>query len=229
MLLFVLITGGCSSIHSSAVRSLITVQGDKLASANQAADGFISATKSKTDAMMNAVTSLDQAMKQQNTSEMVHILVFSANQNLASKQAADAHAATYLIGKLYLGDQAGLEKVVNDQFVADLDALQLQAEKIRQSWIALTNLHQKIAGFAAKSAFASVDADFIAALAGEIPGASTELDTVLKDSEELNDLLKAALSFGSLKQGGLQMPQSQASDLLDLLERIKASPKSSLP
>ena len=229
LLLFLIATAGCSSIHSSAVRSLIAKEGEKLADATKAADGFISVVKSKSDGMTNALASLSQAMKQQNTSEMVHALVFAANQNLASKQGVDAHAAAYMIGKLYLSEQAGLNKAVSDQFLADITALQQQAEKIRQSWIALTNLHQKITNFAARSSLASVDPDFIAALAGEIPGASSELDTVLKDSQQVNDGLKAALSFGPLKQSGVQLPQLQMDDLLNLLERVKASPKTDSP
>ena len=229
LFLFLLGTMGCSSIHSGAVRSLIAKEGEKLAGATKAADGFVSATKSRTDAMTNALASLNEAMKQQNTSEMIHALVFSANQNLTSKQGVDAHAATYLIGKLYLSEQAGLEEAVNAQFLADITALQQQTEKIRLSWIALTNLHQKVAAFAARSSFASVDPDFIAALAGEIPGASSDLDTVLKDSQQVNDALKAALGFGPFKQSGVQLPQSQMNDLLDLLERVKASPKTGSP
>jgi hypothetical protein len=229
LLLLLLGTLGCSSIHSRAVRSLIAKEGEKLASANQAADGFVSSTKSKTEAMNNALASLNEAMKQQNTSELVHALVFSANQNLASKQGVDAHAAAYLIGKLYLSEQAGLEKAINDQFLADMGALQEQAEKIRRSWIALTNLHQKVADFAAKSALASVDPDLVSALAGEIPGASSELESVLKDSQQVNEALKAALSFGPLKASSAPLPQAQMNDLLDLLERIKASSKTGSP
>ena len=229
LLLSLLGAPGCSSIHSSAVRSLITKEGEKLASANKATDTFISATKSKTEAMTNALNSLNEAMKEQNTSEMVHALVFSANQNLASKQGVDAHAAAYVLGKLYLSEQAGLEDAVNTQFLTDITTLQQQAEKIRQSWLALKNLHQKVADFAAKSSLASVDPDFIAALANEIPGASAELDTVLKDSQQVNDALKKALSFGALKPSDLPLPQAQFNDLLDLLEKVKASPKTSSP
>ncbi|HTL54682.1 MAG TPA: hypothetical protein VL361_03350 [Candidatus Limnocylindrales bacterium] len=229
ILLLLLPALGCSSIHSKAVRSLVAKEGEKLASSNKAADAFVSASQSKADAMMHALASLDSAIKKQNTSEMVHTLIFSANQNLHSKQGVDAHAATYLVGRLYLAEQAGLEKAVNDQFLADIAALQQQAQKIRQSWAALANLHQKVADFAQKSALASVDADFLAALAGEIPGASAELDKVLNDSQQLNNALKAALSFGGLNQAGTQLPQSQINDLLDLLERIKASPQTNSP
>lgn len=229
ILLLLLSAFGCSSIHSNAVRSLIATEGEKLASASKGADAFVSATQSKTDNLMKSLQFLDDAIKKQNTSEMVHTLVFSANQNLHSKQGVDAHAATYLIGRLYLTEQAGLEKAVNDQFLADITTLQQQAEKIRQSWAALVNLHQKVAGFAGKSAFASVDPDFLAALAGEIPGASAQMDKVLRDSQQVNDLLKATLSFGGLKPTSAQLPQSQINDLLDLLERIKASPQTNSP
>ncbi len=220
---------GCSSIHSTAVRKLITKESEKLDTANQAATKFVAATKARTDAMTNALDSLDTAMKKQNTAEMMHALIFSANQNIASKQGVDAHSATYMIGKLYLTEQAGLEKAVDDQFLADITALQNQAVRIQQSWASLKTLQQKVAAFAAKSSFASVDPDFIAALGAEIPGASAELNEVLTDSQTLNDMLKTALGFVPVKGANLGAPQSQLNELIDLLERVKASPKPATP
>jgi hypothetical protein len=160
---------------------------------------------------------------------MVHALIFSANKNIASKQRVDAHSATYMIGMLYLSEQAGLEKAVDDQFLADITALQSQAVRIQQSWASLKTLHQKVADFAAKSSFASVDPDFIAALGAEIPGASAELDAVLTDSQTLNDMLKTALGFVPVKGANLGTPQSQLNELINLLERVKASPKPASP
>src|ERR1041385_5091994 len=180
LLLPVLGTMGCSSVHSKAVRNLIGTEGAKLEIANQTATDFISATKARTGDMKHAVDDLNDAIKQQNTSEMVHALIFSSNQNISSKSNVDAHAVTYLLGKLYLTEQAGLQQEVNAQFQADITALQQQAVRIQQSWASLQSLHQKVKDFANKSALASVDADFLAALAGEIPGASSDLETVLK-------------------------------------------------
>jgi|GEM_PF-855075 hypothetical protein len=225
LLLPALLACGCSSIHSQAVRSLISKEGEKLALADQAAATLVQTTGKRVEAMSNAVSSLDVSMKQLETAEMVNALIFSANQNIDSKQNTDAHAVAYMIGKLYLTEQAGLQKEVSDQFAQDMTALQQQAVRIQQSWASLTNLNGQIQAFANKSSFASVDADFIAAVAGEIPGASTEVESVLQNSQEVNAALKAALGLVPIKSSGVEQTQAQFSDLINLLERVKASPK----
>ena len=220
---------GCSSIHSKAVKSLIAVEGTKLEAANQSAAKLMSSTKGRTDAMKSALSSLDDALKKQNTSELVHALIFSSNQNIDSKRGSDAHAVTYLIGKLYLEEQAGLQKQVNDQFLADISGLEQQAVRIQQSWASLKDLHAKVEAFANKSGFASIDPDFVAALATEIPGASAEIETVLNDSQKVNQALEAALNLPQLKGTRVEQARSSLGDLIDLLERVKATPKSGSP
>src|SRR5579859_4395160 len=95
LLLLFLGTSGCSSIHSKAVRSLIEIQTAKINTANDSAAKLIKSTQLRAQAMTNSLDALNDAMKQQNTSEMVHALVFSANQNVTSKKGVDAHAVTY--------------------------------------------------------------------------------------------------------------------------------------
>ena len=224
LLLTVIFICGCSSIHSTAVKSLIAKEGEKLDAANQTATNFARATTLRIEALTNAVSSLNAAFKQQQTSELAHALIFSANQNIASKQGVDAHAVAYLIGSLYLIDQAGLENAVSDQFTQDVEALQQQARLIQQSWASLKILHQQIQGFANRSALASMDPAFVNAIAAEIPGASAEMDTVLKSAQKVNAALGTALTVGPLKTQGLEQSQTQISDLIDLLNRVKAVP-----
>src|SRR6266700_3680894 len=140
-------TLGCSSIHSKSVRSLITIETAKIEAANQSAASFIKSRQARAQAMTNSLTSLEAAMKGQNTSEMVHALVFSSNQNIASKTGTDAHAVTYLIGKLYLDEQVGLQKEINDQFLADIAAMEQQAVLIQNSWASLKDLNAKVEAF----------------------------------------------------------------------------------
>jgi len=218
-------TLGCCSIHSASVRSLIAIQTAKIDAANASAAKLIGTTQARAQAMTNSLNALNEAMKQQNTSEMVHALVFSANQNIASKTGVDAHAVAYLIGKLYLDEQAGLQKEINDQFLADIAAMEQQAVLIQNSWASLKDLNAKVEAFSKKSAFASIDPDFINALAAEIPGASAEIQTVLNDSQKANRALDTLLTIPQLNTTQLQQAQGGLNDLIDLLERVKATPK----
>ena len=219
-------TLGCSSIHSKSVRSLIEIQTSKIDAANASAAKLIQTTQARAQAMTNSLNALNEAMKQQNTSEMVHALVFSANQNVSSKTGVDAHAVTYLIGKLYLDEQVGLQKEVNDQFLADIAAMEQQAVLIQNSWAGLKDLNAKVDAFSKKSAFASIDPDFVKALAAEIPGASAEIQTVLNDSQKVNRTLDTMLKIPQLNTPQLQQAQGGLNDLIDLLDKVKATPKS---
>jgi hypothetical protein len=229
LLLPALLTCGCSAVHSTAVRTLIRKEGEKLVAANQAAANFTHSTGLRAEALGHAVSDLNGALKKQQTSELVHALIFSANQNVGSKQGVDAHAVAYMVGQLYLTEQAGLEKKVNDQFTQDIAALGQQAQRIQRSWAALASLQEKIQGFANQSGFASVDANFIAAIADEIPGASAEVDTVLKNAQSVNNDLKLALGLGAIKTPGTDRVQTQISDVIDLLDRVKAGPRPNAP
>jgi len=216
---------GCSSIHSKAVRKLIQEEAKKIVHANEAATNFIGSANERAGKMKVSVADLNNGMTVENTSDMTHALLFSSNQNVDTKSNVDAYAVAYLVGKLYLTQQAGLQQEVNDQFKADIDAIQKQAQQIQQSWSGIKVLHAKVQAFANKSAFASIDADFLAALAGEIPGASAEVETVLKDSEKLNDALKTATKFGPLNGTALQQSQGQLTEFIDLLDRVKSASK----
>lgn len=219
-------SSGCSSIHSKAVQSLIEIQTAKIDAANDSAAKLIKTTQLRAQAMTNSLDALNDAMKQQNTSEMIHALVFSANQNVSSKKGVDAHAVAYLIGKLYLDGQAGLQKQINDQFLADIAAMEQQALLIQKSWASLKDLNAQLEAFSKKSAFATVDPDFIKAVAAEIPGASSEIQTVLNNSQKANQALDTLLQVPQLNTPALEQAQGGLNDLIDLLEKVKASPKS---
>jgi hypothetical protein len=222
-------TIGCSSIHSKAVRSLISIESEKLTDANQAASKLVMNTQSRIDAMRASLDSLETSMQQQNTAELVHALVFSANQNIETKKGSDAHAVSYMIGKLYLDKQAGLQMEVRNQSLADIAALEQQGKLIQKSWKDLAELHKKVQEFADKSAFAAIDPDLIKAVAGEIPGASSEIDTVLEDSKKVNRALDTVLNLPVANSSALHSAQSELSDFIDLLERVKANPKAGTP
>ncbi len=221
-----LATLGCSSIHSKAVRSLIEIQTAKIDAANNSAAKLIKASQARAEAMTSSLNALNEAAKQQNTSEMIHALVFSANQNVASKTGVDAHAVTYLIGKLYLDEQVGLQKEINDQFAADIAAMEGQAVLIQNSWASLKDLNAKVEAFSKKSAFASIDPDFIKAVAAEIPGASSEIQTVLNDSQKANRALDILLKIPELNTPEVKQAQGGLNDLIDLLDKVKPTPKS---
>ena len=225
LLVTLLGSSGCSSIHSTAVRSLIAVQTSKIDAGNDSAAKLIKTMQARAQAMTNSLEALNEAMKQQNTSEMIHALVFSANQNVSAKTGVDAHAVTYLIGKLYLDEQAGLQKEINDQFLADIAAMEQQATVIQKSWASLKELNGQVEAFSKKSAFASIDPDFIKAVAAEIPDASSEIQTVLKDSQQANRALDTLLQVPQLNTPGLEQTQGGLNDLIDLLQKVKASPK----
>jgi len=219
------LAGGCSTVHSPSVKSLLMQEGKKLAAANQAAAQFTRETDLRVSALRDGVRSLNISLQQQQTSELTHALTYSANSNIASKQGRDAHAAAYLIGALYLAGEGGLEKKVNDQFQRDIDALRRQAVRIQHSWASLQALHEQVQAFAAGSGLASVDDRFVAAIAAEIPGASAEMDRVLKDAQRANDALDAALGLAPEPNQGLDQTRSRLRDWLDLLDRVHASSK----
>jgi hypothetical protein len=217
-----LASSGCSSIHSSAVRKLIDKQGQKLAEAAQNSKDFVTAAGEQAQNLRKVEAELDLALQELRTEEQVHSVIFSANQNLQGKQGVDAHAAAYLIGMIYLADHMGLEKTVRDQFASDFAALGAQSQRVADSWEALGKLQEALADYAKKSGLAAVDPDFIAGVLGQIPHAFDELETVLKDGRKVNEAIEKAMQEGPLQSTAAQA-QPYVSQLLDLLERVKAS------
>ncbi len=212
---------GCTSIHSAAVQELIAIEGRKIDAATAAARQFKEETAKRIEAMKSARADLDAGLKRQRASEHVHTLIFSSNQNVASKAGIDAYAIAYLIGQIYLADGVGLEKRVMDQFDRDFDALAELGTRIDASWASLKKIHAGIAEYSAKSALASVDPALVSAVIEQIPSASEKAETALKAARGLNEVLDRVVMVPALRMGTLDQTRSLTIDLIDLLERVK--------
>jgi len=222
MTVMALVAGpGCSSIHSDAVRDLIKREGVKIDAAQTNIDLFQRQTAERIKFMKAALKDMNERMKQVRASEAKHQLIFSSYQNITSKKGADASAVAYLIGKIYLADHDGLDRKVMDQFDEDFCALEEAAQRLAQSWKSLGSLHHQIKSYANKSALASLDPAFIAAVVEQVPAASKSLNEVLDHSRTVNDALDEAATFRFLKGPTLQRGRSLTTDLIELLERVK--------
>lgn len=223
MLSFVLVFSvlGCTSIHSKAVRNLINIETEKIGEAKKNAKKFIKATDQAIDEWEKSVEALNDALQNQRKVESIHTLIFSANKNIEMKHGVDAHAATYLIGELYLADRMGLDQAVLDQFEEDFETLKALTKQISDSWTALDKTQKEISTFADKSAMASVDPVVLRTLIVEFKGDIEEIEKVLKRSKQVNDALKKASGLGILEgiEGG--RAQTIIEDIINLLERVK--------
>ena len=225
VLMTLLILSGCfflsSSIQSESVRKLIDKEGKKIQTARGMAKKFKAETASRKKTVKKALDDLTRSQANLQTFESIHALVFSSNQNITTKKGVDAHATTYLIGKIYLEEHAGLEKRVLDQFEEDLEALLMLADRIDKSWESFHKLHTQIAEYAKKSAVASVDPELLAAVIEHVPGSPEKIESILKNSRRVNEALEEALGSGLLRESKLEQLRSVTSDLIDLLERVK--------
>ena len=216
-----LATCGCSSIHSKPVRGLIELESRKMNSAADMARQFSDETATRIEFLKEAEASLSEAMSLVRAAEQMHALVFSANQNLASKEGADAQAAAYVIASAYLARQAGLEAKVREQFAQDYAALQAQAQRIEQSWRSLQSLHQQLQGYANQSGLGAVDGALIAALVEQTPRGGDYVETVIENSRKLNETLERAMGAIPLESSFVEQSQAYLTELLNLLERVQ--------
>lgn len=212
---------GCNSIQSDAVRQLIDAEAEKIALAEEKMPILESSTEQTISAFKQTLKDFDASASVLQKQEAVHSLVFSSNDNLDNKTGVDAHAVTYLIGKLYLERQAGLDRAVKEQYERDFEALREIVGSLAGSWSEVKKLHGKVVAYSRKSAFASVDADFVSAVIAEIPGGSEKIGAVLKRSKEVNEALKKVLEVDLLQSDELTRSHSAMNDLIDLLERIE--------
>ena len=212
---------GCSAVHSDAVRELIKREGSKINAAQTNIALFQSETEDRIGNMEKSIKDLNVRFKLRRESEAVHSFVFSSYQNISTKKGVDAYAVAYLMGKIYLAEHAGLEKRVSDQFDEDFSALREAAGLLNDSWKALATLHNQIEVYANKSAIASVDPEFIAAIVDQVPSGSKGIKTVLERSRTVNDALEEAATFRFLKGRRLEQSRSLMVDLMELLERVK--------
>lgn len=212
---------GCTSIHSNAVRNLIEVETEKIGEAKKNAKEFVKATDQAIEEWKKSVKALNNTLQNQRKVESVHTLVFSANQNIEMKDGVDAHAATYLIGEVYLADRMGLDQAVLDQFEEDLETLKALSKQISDSWTAIDKTQKEIDTFADKSSMASVDPELMRTLIVEFKGDIEVIDKVLKRSKQVNDALKKASGLGILEGVDSGRAQTVIEDVINLLERVK--------
>lgn len=212
---------GCTSIHSNAVRNLIEVETEKIGEAKKNAKEFVKATDQAIEEWEKSVKALNNTLQNQRKVESVHTLVFSANQNIEMKDGVDAHAATYLIGEVYLADRMGLDQAVLDQFEEDLETLKALSKQISDSWTAIDKTQKEIDTFADKSSMASVDPELMRTLIVEFKGDIEVIDKVLKRSKQVNDALKKASGLGILEGVNSGRAQTVIEDVINLLERVK--------
>ena len=212
---------GCSSIQSKSVRTLIDLETERIGAATKNAEEFIQATNQATDAWKTSVKALNESLENQKKIESAHSLVFSANQNIATKTGVDAHAAAYLIGGIYLAARLGLEQAVLDLFEQDFKALKKLAEQINKSWGALKKTQNEVRIFANQSFVATVDADLAKALVVEFAGDSEMIDDTLRRSRQVNEALKKAPGLGLLERQDGGPAQTGIRDLLNLLANTK--------
>jgi hypothetical protein len=212
---------GCVSIQSKSVRALIDIETEKIGQASKNAEEFVKANKRAIDEWEKSVESLNNMVKNQKKIEGVHSLVFSANQNIATKTGIHAHAAGYLIGEIYLADRMGLEQVVRDQFKQDFEAVKKLAKQIDESWVALKKTQNEVSTFANKSFLATVDANLAKALVVEFAGDSEMIDGILRRSRQVNEAVKKASGLGLLEGQDSGRAKTVIEDILNLLGRIK--------
>jgi hypothetical protein len=212
---------GCSSIQSDTVRTLIEVEAQKISEAKKNSAAFVEATDKAVDTWQNSVKELSKSFQNQRTVDSKHSKVFSSNQNIETKTGVDAHAATYLIGQLYLTDRMGLEQAVLDQFAEDHRALKKLAQQVNDSWTALEKTQKEIAAFSQRTFITTVDANLVRALVMEVGEDSEAIDKILTRSKQVNDAIKKASGLGLLEGSLAGRTQLVSEDVVNLLERVK--------
>lgn len=210
---------GCQSIHSNAVVELIEIEHDKVKEAKKNAKSFDKNTKARVEALKKGIADLDDSLQQLKRVEAKHALVFSSNQNLSSKKGVDAHSVAYMIGRIYVSDQLGLEQQVKDQFEADFAMLNKLSKDINESWESIEKLQGKVLAFSKQSALASVDPEFVKAIMEEASIDTSTMDDVIKRSKQINTALKQWI--GNAGDGQKTASSAQAlDDLVELLVKV---------
>lgn len=211
---------GCASIHSEAVRTLIEIEHKKVSDTKVKAKAFREQTDARVSSLETAVDRFDSSLQNLKKEEAKHALVFSSNQNLSTKRGVDAHAVAYLIGRIYVSDQLGLEQQVKDQFTADFAALKKLSKDIDESWTAIEELQGKVLEYSKRSGIASIDPEFVKAVLEEASIDTSSLDEVIKRSKKVNVVLKE--SFGTTGGQQTSAPATRTlEDVIDFLEKIR--------
>ncbi|HYQ44456.1 MAG TPA: hypothetical protein VER11_20880 [Polyangiaceae bacterium] len=212
----------CASV-SSPVKNLVQLQADKADQTVKDADKLLDDAKAKAEAFNDALTALDEAMQAVQAEEAKYALVFSANQNLESKSGVDATAAAYLIAQIYLAEQAGLSGNVKQQFSESGSALQEIARNWKASWLGIQKTQKLLHDYSEKSAVSAIDADFVAAVASQVPGSNERVDAILSRMKELRKVLDQASDSALGKGKAVAQTRSATGELVDLLDAISKS------
>lgn len=212
----------CASVPAP-VKSLVQLQSDKADQTLKDADKLLEDAKAKAEAFNSALTALDEAMQAVQAEEAKYALVFSANQNLESKSGVDATAAAYLIAQIYLAEQAGLSGNVKQQFADSGAALQELAANWKASWVGIQKSQKLLHEYSEKSSVSAIDAEFVGAVAGQVPGSSERLDAVLSRLKELKKALDQASDSALGKGKAVAQTRSATGELVDLLDAIGKS------
>ncbi|MDH5741264.1 MAG: hypothetical protein OEY77_13155 [Nitrospira sp.] len=212
---------GCNSIHSDAVRDLLHKEGTKIDAAQTNIDLFQKETEARIKFLEQARSSLHESFKALQTQEAKHQFILSSYRNVASKKGEAAYAAAYLVGQMYLSDYQGLEKAVWDQFEEDFCGLRDAANALNDSWKQTALLHAQLRRYAERSALASVDPEFVAALIEQAPGQSDRIMEIVSHSRTVNDALEEVVGSGIVRMRTLQRAQSFTADLVNLLDNLK--------
>ena len=212
---------GFHSILSSAVRDLVQLEGTKIDAAQTNIDLFQKETEARIAFLEKARAELHESLKSLQMIEAKHQFVMSSFRNIATKKGDSAYAAAYLVGQIYLADYQGLEKAVWNQFDEDFCGLRDTASALNQSWKHTATLHAQLKTFANKTALASVDPEFVAALLAQAPRQSERMLELLNNSRTVNDALEEVSGARILRSRAIGRAHLFTADLVDLLDRLK--------
>jgi hypothetical protein len=212
---------GCHSIHSAAVRDLLQKEGAKIDAAQTNIDLFRKETEARIEFLEQARGSLRVSFRALQAHEAKHQFVLPSYRHVADKKGEAAYAAAYLVGQMYLADYQRLEKAVWDQFEEDFSGLRDTARALNDSWKQTAALHAQLKRYADRSALASVDPEFVAALIEQRPGSSERIMEVLNHSRTVNQVLEEATGSRILQMRTLERPHTFTADLVNLLDKLK--------
>ncbi|HWE03031.1 MAG TPA: hypothetical protein VG326_11540 [Tepidisphaeraceae bacterium] len=215
---------GCQSIQSESLRSLIEREDGQIQQARKNMSLLNEATSARIGYWQSAVAALDMALSNLRRIEAQDALISGSQRSFTTKTGADANAVGYLIGEVYLAEQAGLDSQVKQQFDDDAEALKRAASAIIASWEAINKAHIQLVSYSKQTGFSSVDTGLLASLAGEIPGAEETLQSVLADGKKVNDALQTAGATSLVGPVQTSGAQSAFQSLIGVLTNIGATP-----
>jgi len=216
------VLSGCASIHSDAVRELITYQTEKTHQASKAATMFVEHTKDSVAATKKATKDLNSALQMLRTEESKYALVFASPQFVTAKTGIDAEAFAYRVGVLYLDTQAGLDQAVQKQFEEDLRTMERLAMDIDESWKSLSKAQEELSSYSQRSGLAATDPALLRAVLEEAQVKPELVDDVIQRSKQVNKALaKASGSIAVARTDEAVTARGFFQDLIQMLESAR--------